>query len=151
MIVFISTGFPARGGGNLDGLDKVAKTDRVRLACIAAARWPYAARPDISDAIMDTPSANAASTTSMDRLGSFCTSARAAGLQRSGCALVIHDERPPPRRFSSPRIIAMQTAVHERRRALPPLHSQPPVNPARRSPAITTGQPRMMSQMRPDR
>ena len=31
------------------------------------------------------------------------------------------------------------------------LHSQPPVNPARRSPAITAGQPRMMSQMRPDR
>jgi hypothetical protein len=31
------------------------------------------------------------------------------------------------------------------------VHSQPPVNPARRSPAITAGQRRMMSQMRPDR
>src|SRR5688572_25449734 len=31
------------------------------------------------------------------------------------------------------------------------LHSQPPVNPALRSPAVTAGQVRMMSQMRPDR
>jgi hypothetical protein len=55
------------------------------------------------------------------------------------------------RRFSSARVIAMQTATHARGRDEPPLHSQPPVNPARRSPAITAGQPRMMSQMRPDR
>ena len=37
------------------------------------------------------------------------------------------------------------------RTRIPSLQSQPPVNPARRSPAITAGQPRMMSQMRPDR
>ena len=37
------------------------------------------------------------------------------------------------------------------RTRIPPLQSQPPVNPARRSPATTAGQPRMMSQMRPDR
>jgi hypothetical protein len=38
-------------------------------------------------------------------------------LQRSGCALVVHDERPPPRRFSSAGIITMQTATHARGRA----------------------------------
>ena len=31
------------------------------------------------------------------------------------------------------------------------VHSHPPVNPARRSPAITAEQPRIISQMRPDR
>ena len=36
-------------------------------------------------------------------------------------------------------------------RAWPLLHSQPPVNPARRSPAITAGQRRMMFQIRPER
>jgi len=42
---------------------------------------------------------------------------RARQLQRSGCAVVIHDERPPHRRFSSAGIIAMQIAKHARGRA----------------------------------
>jgi len=45
-------------------------------------------------------------------------------LQRSGCALVIHDERPPHRRFSSARIIAIQIATHARGRRMTPA-SQP--------------------------
>jgi len=48
-------------------------------------------------------------------------------------------------------VYRLQTAVHERGRAWPLLHSQPPVNPARRSPVMMAGQRRMMSQMRPDR
>ena len=35
----------------------------------------------------------------------------------ASAAVAIYDERPPPRRFSSARIMAMQTAVHERGRA----------------------------------
>ena len=51
---------------------------------------------------------------------------------------------PVSRERATPRHGPLRTA-----RGCHPLHSQPPVNPARRSPTITTGQRRMMSQIRP--